>query len=160
MTTTIWELSWKFPLRWFDDAAEGTKLGKSLGILAFSYKGESHHLHHIRPSAFTREIIGKTRWGDGNLAGPMFIGVKLIGDTYVPAGEESTRVNTTDGTVRSFNLGVLLHSATITITIKQNFYTTDGMVRTSLWGFALFATITIKQKGAKQKELLHNRWHG
>ena len=91
----------------------------------------------------------------------MFIGVKLIGDTYVPAGEESTRVNTTDGTVRSFNLGVLLHSATITITIKQNFYTTDGMVRTSLWGFALFATITIiKQKVAKQKELLHNGRHG
>jgi len=53
---------------WFDDAAESRKLGNSLGILAFSYQG------------------------------PMFIGVKLIGDTYVPAGEESTRVNTTDGT--------------------------------------------------------------
>ena len=64
----------------------------------------------------------------------MFIGVKLIGDTYVPAGEESTRVNTTDGTVRTFNLGVFLHGATITITIKQNFYTTDGTVRTLLWG--------------------------
>ena len=44
--------------------------------------------------------------GNGNLAGPMFVGVKLVGDTYVPAGEESTRVNTTDGTVR-----ILLHCA-------------------------------------------------
>merc|ERR1712181_1505 len=52
---------------WFNDAAEGRKLGSSLGILAFSYQG------------------------------PMFVGVKLVGDTYVPAGEESTRVNTTDG---------------------------------------------------------------
>ena len=38
--------------------------------------------------------------GNGYLAGPMFVGVKLVGDTYVPAGEESTRVNTTDGSVR------------------------------------------------------------
>jgi len=52
---------------WFNDAAEGRKLGSSMGILAFSYQG------------------------------PMFVGVKLVGDTYVPAGEESTRVNTTDG---------------------------------------------------------------
>jgi len=53
---------------WFDEAAEDRKLGNSLGILAFSYQGA------------------------------IFVGVKLIGDTYVPAGEESTRVNTTDGT--------------------------------------------------------------
>merc|ERR1712212_140604 len=53
---------------WFDEAAEVRKLGNSLGILAFSYQG------------------------------PIFVGVKLIGDTYVPAGEESTRVNMTDGT--------------------------------------------------------------
>jgi len=52
---------------WYDEAAE-TKLGRdSMGILAFSYKG------------------------------PTFVGVKLVGDTFVPAGEESTRVNTTDG---------------------------------------------------------------
>merc|ERR1712130_449582 len=51
---------------WYDEAAE-TKLGDSMGILSFSYKG------------------------------PTFVGVKLVGDTYVPAGEESTRVNTTDG---------------------------------------------------------------
>merc|ERR1712233_250410 len=50
----------------YDEAAE-TKLGDSMGILSFSYKG------------------------------PTFVGVKLVGDTYVPAGEESTRVNTTDG---------------------------------------------------------------
>ena len=83
----------------------------------------------------------------------MFIGVKLIGDTYVPAGEESTRVNTTDGTVRTFNLGVFLHGATITITIKQNFYTTDGTVRTLLWGFASFATITNQTEGCKAKRV-------
>merc|ERR1712130_948360 len=51
---------------WYDEAAE-TKLGDSMGILSFSYKG------------------------------PTFVGVKLVGDTYVPAGEDSTRVNTTDG---------------------------------------------------------------
>jgi len=39
-----------------------------MGVLAFSYKGS------------------------------IFVGEKLIGDTFVPAGEESTRVNTTDGT--------------------------------------------------------------
>ena len=38
------------------------------------------------------------------LAGPIFVGVKLVGDTFVPAGEESTRVNTTDGTVRNKRL--------------------------------------------------------
>merc|ERR1712037_471110 len=53
---------------WFDDAAEGGKLGNSMGVLAFSYQGA------------------------------IFVGEKLIGDTFVPAGEESTRVNTTDGT--------------------------------------------------------------
>ena len=40
----------------------------------------------------------------------MFVGVKLVGDTYVPAGEESTRVNTTDGSVRTF-----IHYATILV---------------------------------------------
>ena len=39
---------------------------------------------------------------NGELAGAIFVGEKLIGDTYVPAGEESTRVNTTDGTVNTF----------------------------------------------------------
>ena len=34
------------------------------------------------------------------LTGPIFIGVKLIGDHFVPSGEESTRVNTTDSVVR------------------------------------------------------------
>ena len=34
------------------------------------------------------------------LTGPIFIGVKLIGDHFVPSGEESTRVNTTDSAVR------------------------------------------------------------
>jgi len=54
---------------WFDEAADETgKLGNSMGVLAFSYQG------------------------------PIFVGVKLIGDTFVPAGEESTRVNTADGT--------------------------------------------------------------
>jgi len=53
---------------WFDDAAESGKLGDSMGVLAFSYQGA------------------------------IFVGEKLIGDTFVPAGEESTRVNTTDGT--------------------------------------------------------------
>ena len=38
------------------------------------------------------------------LAGPIFVGVKVVGDTFVPAGEESTRVNTTDGTVRNKRL--------------------------------------------------------
>ena len=91
----------------------------------------------------------------------MFIGVKLIGDTYVPAGEESTRVNTTDGTVRTLYLGVFLHGATITITIKQNFYTTDGTVRTLIWGFASRCNHHHHQtEGYKAKKLLNNRWHG
>ena len=34
------------------------------------------------------------------LTGPIFVGVKLIGDHFVPSGEESTRVNTTDSVVR------------------------------------------------------------
>ena len=34
------------------------------------------------------------------LTGPIFIGVKLIGDHFVPSGEESTRVDTTDSVVR------------------------------------------------------------
>lgn len=53
---------------WFDEAAETGKLGNSMGVLAFSYQGA------------------------------IFVGVKLVGDTFVPAGEESTRVNTADGT--------------------------------------------------------------
>jgi hypothetical protein len=53
---------------WYDEAPETGKLGNSMGILAFSYQG------------------------------PIFVGVKMIGDTFVPAGEESTRVNTADNT--------------------------------------------------------------
>ena len=36
------------------------------------------------------------------ISGPTFVGVKLVGDTFVPAGEESTRVNTTDGAVKFY----------------------------------------------------------
>merc|ERR1719495_3102187 len=56
---------------WFDDAVKNRKLGDSIGILAFEYKG------------------------------PIFIGVKLIGDHFVPSGEESTRVNTTDSVAKA-----------------------------------------------------------
>ena len=67
--------------------------------------GSSPSHTKVRGSTFiphTKTIV-KKRWvGNGELAGAIFVGVKLIGDTYVPAGEESTRVNTTDGTVRTF----------------------------------------------------------
>ena len=94
---TIYEIS---PLRWFDDAAESGKLGNSMGVLAFSYKGERGSTSIISVNLLHPKKCWKASIGD--LAGAIFVGEKLIGDTYVPAGEESTRVNTTDGTVNTF----------------------------------------------------------
>jgi len=54
---------------WYNDTAEVKKLGNSKGILAFSYQG----------------------WNDC-----IFTGTKMVGDTYVPAGEESTAISTVD----------------------------------------------------------------
>ena len=93
--TTIYEIS---PLRWFDDAAESRKLGNSMGVLAFSYQGERGSTSIISVNLLHPKSVGSI----GDLAGAIFVGEKLIGDTYVPAGEESTRVNTTDGTVNTF----------------------------------------------------------
>jgi len=50
---------------------DGTELENSMGILSFEYNG------------------------------PIFTGTKLIGDQFVPSGEISTLVNTTDGTAKS-----------------------------------------------------------
>jgi len=50
---------------------DGAELVNSMGILSFEYDG------------------------------PIFIGMKLIGDQFVPSGEISTLVNTTDGTAKS-----------------------------------------------------------
>ena len=84
----IW--NWK---RWFDDAAKKIKLGDSIGILAFEYKG-IYIDECICESFMSKTMVNLF------LTGPIFIGVKLIGDHFVPSGEESTRVNTTDSVVR------------------------------------------------------------
>ena len=68
-----------------------------MGVLAFSYQGEN-----LRPASYPS--ICKYWKGKRKLAGSIFVGVKLIGDKFVPAGEESTRVNTADGTVNTFFL--------------------------------------------------------
>ena len=59
------------------------------------------------------------------IAGPIFVGVKVVGDTFVPAGEESTRGNTTDRTVRNKRLWwkcviiIVIIIIIVTITITQ-----------------------------------------
>ena len=87
-------------MRWFDDAAESRKLGNSMGVLAFSYQGERGSTSIISVNLLHPKSVGNLVHGE--LAGSIFVGEKLIGDTFVPAGEESTRVNTTDGTVNAF----------------------------------------------------------
>ena len=53
------------------------------------------------------------------ITGPIFVGVKMVGDMFVPAGEESTRLNTTDGTVRDNKFIVELHSCVIIVISRQ-----------------------------------------
>ena len=52
--------------------------------------------------------------------GPIFTGMKLIGDHFVPSGEVSTLVNTTDGTVRQKN-GKRYHAIVLYIFLDSYF---------------------------------------
>ena len=95
-------------LRWYNDTAElaWKKLKNSKGILAFSYQGES-----FPPKKWRRKtgmVIWRVRFpnplfegwlSNGCVAGLndcIFTGIKMVGDTYVPAGENSTVISTVD----------------------------------------------------------------